>query len=100
MTDTPETPLIEDPRAPEIFADSLVGMFNFNGNLRLTLEAARAAHHVNPAPVARVVVGRVIMPLAAAENMARGILDFIAQQRRQAEPAPAPPTVPPAGGVH
>jgi hypothetical protein len=99
MTDTPESPLVDDPRAIEIYADSLVGMFNFGGNLRLTFEAARAAHHANPAPVSRVVVGRIVMPVAAAEAMARGILEFIAHSRRPADPPPEP-TPPPAGAVH
>jgi hypothetical protein len=95
MTDKTDSPLIDDPHAPEVFADSLVGMFHFNGNLRLTFETARAAHHTNPAPVNRVVTGRLVMPMAAAENMARGILDFVEQQRRQAATPAAQ-----SGGMH
>ena len=91
MTDkpaAPEIPFVDDLHAAEMFADAMSGLFNFNGNLRMTLEATRVTHRANPAELNRVVIGRLVMPVGAAEKMARAILDFVEQQRRQTEPAP------------
>jgi len=71
----------DNPHAPDVFADTASGLFIFNGNLRLTLESVRVNHVSTPGPVSRVVIGRLVMPLAGAEAMARGILEFIEKQR-------------------
>jgi len=91
MTDiTSSTPssvsFLDNPHAPDVFADGVAGVFNFNGNIRITFESLRVNNVTTPGPVARVVIGRLVMPLAAAENMARGLLDFINQQRTQQNP--------------
>jgi hypothetical protein len=44
MTKMPEAPpvnFIDNPHAPEVFADAGAGFFLANGNLRITLESAR-----------------------------------------------------------
>ena len=90
MTDiTPGTPsvsFLDNPHAPDVFADSATGFFNFNGNIRITFESVRVNHASAPGPITRVAIGRLVMPLAAAEAMARGLLDFINQQRTQQNP--------------
>ena len=95
MTDTPDRiGFIDVPLAPEVFADAATGFFILNGNLRITFEAARVNHVSSPGPVNRVVIGRLIIPAGPAEEMARGILDFLAQQRDVASPtAQGPATV-------
>ena len=75
---------IDSPGAPEIFADLLSGTFWHNGLLRMTFESARINHEKHPGPLSRVVVGRVVMPIAAAENMARMILEAVEKSRSTA----------------
>ena len=82
----PTVPFIHNPHSPDVFADAAAGFFNLNGNIRITFESLRADHVASPGPVARVVIGRLVMPLSAAEVMARGLLDFIDAQRTQQNP--------------
>jgi len=85
---------IDNPQAPDVFADSLTGFFLLNGNIRLTFEAARVSHLTSPGPINRVVIGRLIMPTDAAENMAKEILQFIEKMRENPTPtAQASPTL-------
>ncbi len=77
---------LDNPHAPDVFADAAPGFFNFNGNIRITFESVRVNHATAPGPLTRVVIGRLVMPLAAAEVMAKGLLDFINQQRTQQNP--------------
>jgi hypothetical protein len=48
MTDIPASStgptFLDNPHAPDIFADALTGIFVLNGNFRLTLEAVRVSH--------------------------------------------------------
>ena len=53
-------PLIDNPLAPEFFADEATGFFIHQGNLSITFAAARVDHRSDPGPVSRVVVGRVV----------------------------------------
>jgi hypothetical protein len=87
---------IDNPHAPDVFADGVSGLFNFAGNIRITFESLRASHVTIPGPVNRVVIGRLIMPMDAAESLARGLLDFINQQRT----AQNPPTQAATGTLH
>ena len=86
---TPKPPtFIDTPHAPDVYADAASGWFLLNGNLRITFESARANHITSPGPINRVVIGRLVMPLQSAEDMARGILTFI-KDRREAGTAEA-----------
>lgn len=76
-----EAAFIDNAQAPEVFADAATGFFHFNGNIRTTFESVRVDHSTSPGPVHRVVIGRLTMPAAAAEAFARGLLDFIENQR-------------------
>ena len=84
------TPLVTEGHAPEIYCDGMAGLLWHNGNLRITLESLRANHGVQPAPLHRAVVGTVVMPIAAAEALARMILD--AAQRSRQPAGNTPPT--------
>ena len=75
--------LVNEGHAPEIYCDGTAGLLWHNGTLRLTLESLRANHDAQPATLHRAVVGTVVMPIAAAEALARMILDA-AQRSRQA----------------
>ena len=89
MTNIPESPkigFIDDPHAPEVFADGCVGIFLRNGNLSLTFASARADHLTNPSPVNNVVVGRLILPLPAAENLVEFVGNYLKQQKAGSAP--------------
>jgi hypothetical protein len=90
MTDitagAPAAGVLHNPHSPDVFADAASGFLNLNGNIRITFESVRADHSANPGPVHRVVIGRLVMPLVGAENLARGLLDFIEKQRTQNPP--------------
>lgn len=82
-----EMEFIDAPHAQEFFADGTSGLFLANGNVRITFEAARANHTTPPAPVNRVVVGRVVMPAAAAEKLAHAILKFLEDKKNKITPS-------------
>jgi hypothetical protein len=66
-------PLIDNPFAPEFFADEATGFFIHQGNISITFSAARVDHRADPAPVSRVVVARVILPLPAVAALAANL---------------------------
>jgi hypothetical protein len=89
-----EPEFIDNPHAPDVFADGATGFFIFGGNLRITFESLRCNHITSPGPVNRVVIGRLVMPAGMAENMARGILHFLETQRSNPDAPPqAKPTL-------
>jgi hypothetical protein len=78
MTNGPSPPpLIDNPLAPEFFADEATGFFIHQGNVSITFASARVDHRSDPGPVSRVVVGRVVLPVAAAAGLAVGLYDFL-----------------------
>ena len=72
---------LDNPHAPDVYADSASGFFVLGGNIKITFESARVDHSTSPGPVNRVVIGRLVMPIAHAEALARGLIDFIEKQR-------------------
>lgn len=83
MADGPE--FVDNPHAPDIFADAATGIFTLSGNVRLTFESVRCEHSKSPGPIRRVVIGRLVMPEAAAEQMARMILENLERFRASDE---------------
>lgn len=79
------TKLVHNPFSQDIYADSAVGFFTYNGNMRITLESVRSDYTQEPIATDRVVVGRLVMPVAAAEALAKGILEQL--ERLKAESA-------------
>jgi hypothetical protein len=82
-------PLIDNPTAPEIFADEATGFFVHNGNLSITFSSARVDHTSDPGPVSRVVVGRIVLPVNGAQGLALGLSMFL-QKMGIAPPPPMP----------
>lgn len=80
-----DVPYIDNPHAPDVFADAASGIFVWDGTARLTLEVLRPDHEGDGGPPRRVVVGRLIMPLARAEEMARLILMHAERMRATEE---------------
>jgi hypothetical protein len=91
MKNNPFPPVnsLDNCGGPNIFADDAVGRFLLNGNIHITLEATLADLVTSVGPINRVIIGRVIIPLDKAEEMATGLLDFIQQMRAQASTLPA-----------
>jgi hypothetical protein len=94
MKDIPDgqkVEFVDNPYAPDLFADAATGWYFLNGNVRITFEAVRAGHVPMPAPIRRVVVARLVMPLEQVEAMAKGLLEFAEQHRKQAAALPGDP---------
>lgn len=87
MADSTVT-LVDNPMAPDVFAGSACGFFNLGGTIMITFEAPHVDHRQNPGPVNRVVIGRLVMPLAGAQGLALGLYDFLKTQGL--DPAPVP----------
>ncbi|WP_394891005.1 hypothetical protein ACG873_06655 [Mesorhizobium sp. AaZ16] len=66
--------ILHNPHSPDVFADAALGFFTFAGCMRITFETLRSDYSQSPANLDRVVIGRLVMPLAGAEDMAKGIL--------------------------
>jgi hypothetical protein len=64
-------PVMDNPSAPDFYADEAIGCFWANNTMRITLATARADHTRNPNEKGYVVTGRLVMPIAAAENLHR-----------------------------
>ena len=83
MTDTtPKTEIgfIDNPMAPDIYADEATGFHFVNGVVKITFSAARVNHVSSPGPVSRVVIGRLVMSIPAAQGLAVGLFDFLKKQ--------------------
>jgi hypothetical protein len=91
----PKIEFLDNPLAPDVFADSATGWFLHNGNVRITFESLRINHITSPGPAKRVVIGRLVMPIDRAEDFANGLLEFIKQQRALAAnpPSQGTPTI-------
>lgn len=73
----PATPLIDDPRAPEIFATNASGFLNNDGSVVITLEARKSDYSGDTPKASRYVVGRLIMPARSAHALAIGLFDYL-----------------------
>ncbi len=61
--------LIDDPHAPEVFATSCCGFSIGQGHVTLTFESARCNHFDPKCGMSRVVVGRIVLPIQAAQAL-------------------------------
>jgi hypothetical protein len=61
--------VIDNPLAPEFFTSRCSGFSLGHGHITLTFESARCDHSRPNAPINRVVVGRVVMPIEAAQAL-------------------------------
>jgi hypothetical protein len=61
--------LLDDPHAPEFFATSCCGFSIGQGHVTLTFESARCNHFDPKCSMSRVVVGRIVLPIQAAQAL-------------------------------
>jgi hypothetical protein len=80
----PKVRFVDNPEAPEIFADAAKGVFLLNGNVHLTFTSRRSDYsNDQPGALYETVTCRIIMPLAAAEVMAAELANYV--QKMKAE---------------
>jgi len=77
---TSDISFVDNPNAPELYASGATGFFVSNGAITITLESVRADHGPAAGPLSRVVVGRLVMPVAGAQGLAIGLFDFLEKQ--------------------
>lgn len=75
----PDLPLVDNVFSPEILAGGISGLSIFNGIVTVTLETARCDHSRPQPVVERVVVGRIAMPVPAAQTLLSGLYQFMSQ---------------------
>jgi hypothetical protein len=94
MTKKSDVPtLIDNPHAPDVFADEATGLFLAGNNVRITFSSYRVDHSAIPGPVNRVVIGRLVLPLVAAEVLHRTLADFLERMKEQAKASSGPVTL-------
>jgi len=79
--------LIENPFAPDLFADEAVGFLVVNNTMRITFASAKADHTTNAGTKTRVVTGRLVMPVAAADGLHRLLTTLIDNMKSLNQPA-------------
>lgn len=70
-------PLVDDPLAPQIYADNFAGLVFNQGNLNLTFAATQADHTKDPAANRRMVTGRLVMPATALADLHTNLGHFL-----------------------
>lgn len=72
--------LIDNPFAPELLATGFAGFANLGGLIQLTFESLRGDHGSGSPKIDRVVVGRLILPVATAQALVTALNAFLEQQ--------------------
>lgn len=68
---------IDNPHAPVVYSTDATGFLRSGGNVIITFETAVVDHSTSPGPVNRVVAGRVVMPIEAAQRFVLGLHDYL-----------------------
>jgi hypothetical protein len=66
-TTAPTPPPVGTIRTPLPCSHAISGFFDLAGNIKITLELY--GHATSPGPINRVIIGRLLMPIDAAENL-------------------------------
>ncbi len=74
------SPLIDNAHAPEVFATLATGILRIQDNIAITFEASRSDYSQSPPTVNRVVIARLVMPIAGAANFAVILNGFLENQ--------------------
>jgi hypothetical protein len=68
---------IDNPLAPDVYADDASGFMLHNGVVKITFVSARANHAAGPGAVNRVVVGRLVTFIAGAQALSVALYNFL-----------------------
>lgn len=89
--------VVDDIRAPDVFADAIAGVFLTHGNFHMTFVARRCDYSKDPNMFSDAVIGRLVMPFAAVENMVEFLGNYVQRVKNQSFPAgpqdPSPRTL-------
>jgi hypothetical protein len=72
--------LIDNLLAPEIYASEITGYTISNGNVTLTLASVRASWEDPGTPNKRVVVGRIVLSMGAAQALSVELFQLLNKQ--------------------
>ena len=75
----PAPVFVDNPHAPDVFADLALGWSIGAGVVRVTMGAFRSDHSAPGLPDRVVVIGRLVMPVAGAADLAVKLFDFLQQ---------------------
>ena len=84
--------VIDNPVAPDLFADSAIGFSLRNGVVSITLSSQRVDHTEAPAAINNVVIARLVMPVFGAQHLILGLYDFL--KTHGLDPIQRPPEQP------
>ncbi len=73
----PKVGFVDNPHAPDIFVSGIAGLYMTGGNVAVTLERHRVNHSTVEGSRQRVVVGRVVLTAAAAQNLVVVLNNFL-----------------------
>lgn len=62
-------PIVDNPSAPDVYADEVLGFLLANNTLRITLASVRTDHTKNPNANSMVVTNRLVLPLQAVQKL-------------------------------
>jgi hypothetical protein len=92
MVDRPVIPPLKvNTLAPDVFADACAGLFAFGGNIRLTFESYRANHATDPAPIERIEIGRLVIPVGAAMHLRDMLVNWFKKEGADLPKPSGPP---------
>ena len=77
---SPAVNFVDNPHAPDVFATDAAGFFRIDGNIMIAFESLHVDHVTSPGPVNRVVIGRLVLPIPAAQRLALSLFDFLKRQ--------------------
>ncbi len=77
----PADPISNDPDAPVIYADMLLGGGVSQGNLSLTFGVRQFDHALNPPTATRRVCLRLVLPGGASADLAQFVTQLIQRQQ-------------------
>jgi hypothetical protein len=81
MADAPRVPVVDNLHAPEVFSDGALSLGLIGGCMRIALYSYRYPQGPeHPEPPQRVVIGRLLLPIAAAQALAVDLHDFLTKQ--------------------
>jgi hypothetical protein len=70
-------PYLHNSQAPEFYSTGPAGYWLHEGILTITFETAAPFHGGDNRPVERVVNGRLVMSVPAAQRLVLGLYDFL-----------------------
>jgi hypothetical protein len=80
MTKPLPVTFLNNPHSPDVFSTDATGFVVMEGTIGITFESSKIDHSTSPGPTNRVVIGRLVMPIPAAQRLALGLYDFLEKQ--------------------